>query len=477
MKQRLFIFSAFFILIATLIGLNAASYTQTDSLPDSEEFPNRSTFNPGSTGTRALYELLEETGTKVTRWQENPASLLGAKRKPDTFVIIGNLRRELSGKESEQILNWVSEGGKLVVIDRSPDKNLLSTTANWVISTTNSKEPVFGVNPSDQLQMTEKTVAAKALQPTVFTRAVNAVQPSRFASGIKLDYFGEDEKPETTASPEESSFSLELQGRARPVEDEPLQNDEPPATAQPAEIKGEKDSVDSADLGLNAPFLHFANREKAILADFPYGAGQIVFLSDPYIVSNAGIGIVDNAQLAVNIIAAPDTLVAFDEYHHGYGAAENRLFQYFAGTPVLWILAQIILLIVLALWSQSRRFARPLPANEPNRLSKLEYVSAFAELQQRTKAYDLALENIYSEFRRSTTRLFGMDNFTASRKDLAKMIAERGKFNEMKIYNLMKECEEIIHGEPTSRKEILQLTARLREIQNVLGIKRTSRTR
>jgi hypothetical protein len=45
------------------------------------------------------------------------------------------------------------------------------------------------------------------------------------------------------------------------------------------------------------------------------------------------------------------------------------------------------------------RFARALPANEPNRLFKLEYVSAMAELQRRTKVYDLAIENIYNEFR------------------------------------------------------------------------------
>ncbi|NJM53674.1 MAG: hypothetical protein HC846_09965, partial [Blastocatellia bacterium] len=127
----------------------------------------------------------------------------------------------------------------------------------------------------------------------------------------------------------------------------------------------------------------------------------------------------------------------------------------------------------LILLSQSRRFARPLPDDEPNRLSKLEYVSAMAELQQRTKAYDLAIENIFSEFRRSATRLLGMDNFSTSRKDLAKAISERTNLNELDIYNVMRKCEEIIRGEKTNKREVLELTARLRELEEKLGIKRT----
>lgn len=492
MKQKLFIILALIVLVVTLIGLNAVSYTQKDTLPDSEEFPNRSTFNAGATGTRAFYELLAETGRNVARWQENPASLLGARNKPNTFVIIGGMRRGITDTEAEQILRWVAEGGKLVIIDRAPIKDLISTTANWSVSVIPSKDFAFSVDPSDQQQMTEKTNAAKPVQPTIFTRSVNAVQPSRFASSIKLEFFGEDAtttiKNVPVAAPPKPVYKLQEDPppakTSTPSIDVNDEDELPPPmmkrTSSPSpfptiETKVVTEKVES--IALNAAFVHLANNQKTILVDFPYGSGQIVYLTDPYIVSNAGVSLVDNAQLAINIIASREGLIAFDEYHHGYGAAENRLLEYFAGTPVLWILAQVILLVILLLWSQSRRFARPLPVNEPNRLSKLEYVAAFAELQQRTKAYDLALENIYSEFRRSMTRLFGMDNYTTSRKELAQMIAERGRFNELEVFNLIKQCEEIIHGEPTNKKEILRLTSRLREIEETLGLKRIRKNR
>ncbi len=83
----------------------------------------------------------------------------------------------------------------------------------------------------------------------------------------------------------------------------------------------------------------------------------------------------------------------------------------------------------------------------------------------------MAIENIYSEFRRSAIRLFGMDN-TATRKNLAKAIAERVNLNELDVYNLMRKCEEIIQGERTNKRQVVELTAGLREIEEKLGIKR-----
>jgi hypothetical protein len=223
--------------------------------------------------------------------------------------------------------------------------------------------------------------------------------------------------------------------------------------------------------------VHITGREKNLLVEVPYGAGRIVYLTDPYIVSNGGINIVDNAQLALNLVASPGGTVAFDEFHQGYGSNANRLFQYFEGTPVMAIFVQCSLLIVLLFISQSRRFARALPEKEPDRLSKLEYISAMAELQQRTRAYDLAIENIYADFRRRVTRLLGFDNAVSKRRDLAQAIAERTSMDAFDVYQTMSKCEAIIQGEPTNKAETIELAAQLREIEEKLGIKRTPRGR
>jgi hypothetical protein len=224
-----------------------------------------------------------------------------------------------------------------------------------------------------------------------------------------------------------------------------------------------------------APVVHVAGNEKNLLVDVPFGSGQIVYLADPYIVSNAGINIVDNAQLAINIVSANGGTIAFDEYHQGYGSNANRLFQYFEGTPVVAIFFQLALLVGLIFISQSRRFARPVRETEVDRLSKLEYVTAMAELQQRTKAYDLAMENIFTDFRRRVTRSFGIDNLTSTRDDVAQLISDRTAMDGHEISQLMMKCEAIIQGEPTNKAEVIDLSSQIRNIEDKLGLKRTPR--
>ena len=467
-RQKLLIILGFVFLIILLVGLNAASYTQKEKIPDNEIFPNRSTYNTGATGMRAFYDLLAESGRKVTRWQESPSTLLSNnKNNPSTFVIIGQIRREFDEKEIEQLLFWVSAGGKLVIIDREPPKELITTTANWSISAEISTEkPSFQIDSSDQKQMTEKTVAAKPVQPTVFTQKVNAVQPSRFASSVKFERFFDVKTLKPTPISIIGKDDEDGYDNNKPPPPPPPKQTAPsasPSAPAPEEVETP---------ALTAPVVHLANDQKNLLVDVPFGSGEIVYLTDPYIVSNSGISLVDNAQLAINVVASREGIIAFDEYHQGFGAGENRLLAYFAGTPLLAIFLQFAVLVGLILFTNSRRFARPLPENEPNRLSKLEYVAAMAELQQRTKAFDLAIENIYTDFRRRTARLVGVDNFTTSRQNLAILIAERANLKADKVDKLMFNCEEIIRGEPTNKKEVLQLTSRLREIEEKLGLQR-----
>lgn len=482
MRQRLFTFLALFLLVFLLIGLNAVSYVKKDTEPDTDFSPNRSTFNSGATGTRAFYDLLAETGRKAVRWQDDFSAFeRDSKIKPQTFVIIGSLQKELNDKEVEQLLRWVSLGGRLVIIDRAPKVSLISTTANWTVSSRVLIAPSYVTDPSDQKQMTDRILAGMPAQPTVLTNNVNAVQPSRFASPIEFEKMaGGGAPPPPPAIQSEDNRGV--QRNVPPAKGDgfgsnsDLKTVKALPTPPPAIVeKGAK--FPAIETGAQrAPVAHIVDGGgKILLADFPFGSGQIVFLTDPYIVSNAGISLVDNAQLAVNMVAAGDGTIAFDEYHHGFGATQNEFFSYFAGTPVVALGIQLILLVGLVFFTQSRRFARPLPADDPSRLSKLEYVSAMAELQQRTKAYDLAIENIYMDFRRRAARFFGAGNYEITRRELAVKIAERLKLNADDIENLMRKAEEITYGEPTNKREVLEITMRLRELEEKLNLKRTRR--
>jgi hypothetical protein len=475
MKQRFFIFFILILLIALLAVLNAVTYVQQEKKPDTELNPNRSTYHPGSTGTLAFYTLLSETGRKVTRWRTSLETIAtDSKDRPAVLIMIGPLRRDLSDTEETQVMEWVSSGGTLILIDREPSTELAMTTARWQMSLTQADSPdLFSVDASNQTQMTASTPAQKPSMPSYFSHGVNAVQPSRFASSISLLRYNNTE--EDFKGPVRSEPGA-ISGSQTPYD---YYEPSPSPTAEANYDTGSSDDYDEEDEphtpAFEIPLVHVSDTNKNILVEAPFASGRVILLSDPYIVSNNGINLVDNSRLAVNLATSRDGLIAFDEYHHGYGADNNRFFQYFEGTPVIALFIQCGLLVALVFFSQSRRFARPVPEPEPDRLSKLEYVSAMAELQQRTQAYDLAIENIYSDFRRRVCALVGLDNTTAKHRDIAVRIADRTGSRVEDVDGVLFECEDVIHGEPVGRNETVSLVEKLREIEAKLGLKRAGR--
>jgi hypothetical protein len=223
-----------------------------------------------------------------------------------------------------------------------------------------------------------------------------------------------------------------------------------------------------------APIVHISDTGGALLIDYSYNSGAIVVLSDPYIVTNGGIRLNDNLQLAINTLASREGLIAFDEYHQGKGITQNAFAHYFAGTPVLALAAQIVLLVLLILWTNARRFGRPLPLPQVDRRSSLEFVASMAELQERSRAFDLAIENIYTRTRRVLARYAGV-NYNSSRSEIAARIAARSSIDQQKLETLMRQCEDTINGESINWRQSIDLVRRLREVERDLGLGMRSR--
>src|ERR1043165_2149980 len=115
MRQRLIIIVTLIAIVVVLVLLNAASYVKVEATRDSESSPDRSTYNAGPTGTRALYDFLHESGYAVTPWRESTTSLLSSTGpKPASLIVIGSTKIQFTKVESKEILLWVDSGGRLV---------------------------------------------------------------------------------------------------------------------------------------------------------------------------------------------------------------------------------------------------------------------------------------------------------------------------------------------------------------------------
>ncbi len=440
MRQRLTIILTFAVIIGLLALLNTLIYVKKDETPDLELAPNRSTYHSGPTGTRALHDFLNESGYKVIRWREKPERLLGdSGAMIATFVVVGQTQVRFTEEEAVALHNWVALGGRFVLIDRAVDEQLMPVSRGWSVASKMFGVPALNTNPADAKQMTENVTALQPVQATALTRSIKTVMPSRFASRL-------------TIMPPPAENELEDDDQTNLGDDMSEQY----STKSPA------------------PVAHIADQDGALLVDYSYGRGHIVVLSDPYIVANSGIRLNDNLQLAINTVAGREGLIAFDEYHQGRGIARNAFASYFAGTPVLALGAQIVLLILLVLWTRARRFGRPLPLPQVDRRSSLEFVASMAELQERSRAFDLAIENIYSRTRRVLARFAGVD-YNSSRSEIAQRVASRSTIDQQRLETLMRQCEDAINGEPINWRQSVDLVRRLREVERDLGLRMRSR--
>ena len=481
MRQRLTIILTFVVIVGALVVLNTITYVKDEKLSDNEVLPNRSTYHSGPTGTRALHDFLSESGYKVMRWREAPERLLSdAGSNVSTFVVIGTTQLPFTDEHSNALRGWVNRGGCLVLIDREFAFYDPTGLSRWAFTARPLDHPNFEVNPGDAAQMTLDVDAVTPVQPTRLTHNVGTVMPSRFAARFTITPV--EPKPagigfDTTTGPpiggtepdtgESSSEDDGLPPGVGPYEPPPLSTstEEPPP--RPVAIADDEPVS-------TAPVVHLADKRGVVLLDYAYGNGRVILLSDPYIVTNAGIRANDNLQLAINLLTSTEGLIAFDEYHQGRGITRNAFASYFSGTPVLAIGAQIALLLLLVVWTNARRFGRPLPLPHVDRRSSLEFVASMAELQERSRAFDLAIENIYSRTRRVLARYAGV-NYNSSRSEIAQRVAARSNIDAHQLETLMRQCEETINGEPINGRKAIDLVKRLRELEKKLGLRMRSR--
>src|SRR3954466_14494936 len=167
MRQRIFIIITLIVVVGVLVLINLASYVKVEPTPETESSPDRSTYNGGPTGTRALYDFLHESGYDVTRWRDSTASLLSSTGpKPNTLVVVGETKFRFTKKESDELLLWVESGGRLVVIDRSPQKIILPKSGDWDVRFVITNFPSNDLDPSDFDAMTREVKPIAPSQTT-----------------------------------------------------------------------------------------------------------------------------------------------------------------------------------------------------------------------------------------------------------------------------------------------------------------------
>lgn len=416
------------VVLLILIGLNRARYVSLDRPAENETSPNRSSYNSGPTGTRAIYQLLEEENRVVGRWRLSWHEL--EKRAPGSIlIVVGPLnsgqsttppQAEPAPEEVDALASWVDNGGQLVVIGRSIPVRLPGPPV-----------PVISPQPRNDRRsaVVEEQSGTLFYEPTRLTHHLGKVVLSPYATRIDLT-----------------------------------------APAPPAEA--EKESVGP----LTGAVTHLGDAAGAILVDFEFGGGRVVFLTDPFLIANNGIGQGANLDLVLNLVdeltgesSGRPRQILFDEYHHGFRDDRNPLLTWMRGTPWPLIGLQALLLGLLIIYSQSRRFTRPLPLQRVDRHSSLEFVSSMANLQRTAAARDLAVENIYSRFRVRLGRRLGVPAAAAPASLVDRLARERLEISSTTTTETLTDCEAVLAGTIITDQRLIDIVTNLRQIEENLN--------
>ena len=142
---------------------------------------------------------------------------------------------------------------------------------------------------------------------------------------------------------------------------------------------------------------------------------------------------------------------------------------YFRGTPAPWIMAQVGLIAMVAIYTYGRRFGRPVPLRRERRTTNLEFVSGMANITRLARARDVAMQNIYLEFRKRLCHYSSMPSKIET-SQLAAAVARRSTLNERELGRLLMLCEQVTRGRTVGDSELLDLVAGIRDVETALKL-------
>jgi hypothetical protein len=132
-------------------------------------------------------------------------------------------------------------------------------------------------------------------------------------------------------------------------------------------------------------------------------------------------------------------------------------------------MAQAGLVGALLVYTYGRRFGRPIPLRRERRTTNLEFISSMANITRLARATDLAMQNIFYEFRKRLCRYEGLP--AAVRAEvLVSAVASRAKLDSRELGRLLERCAAIAQGHMASDAELLRLVSRIREIESELKL-------
>ncbi|MBP9094621.1 DUF4350 domain-containing protein [bacterium] len=195
-----------------------------------------------------------------------------------------------------------------------------------------------------------------------------------------------------------------------------------------------------------------------IIAEKEYGKGRILVASCPSLVSNRQISQVQywsNFQFMYNWLATTEGEIYFDERCHGLSQGIN-VFYYFLRGPTGCVLAQLGLLLLVAVLSTNQRFGAATPIKVSRQISNLEHINGLSNTYMRAKAKQAVIEIIWQSVRLKLCKFLQISPHE-SRERLLEELKANGGEQTSSMAIIAEQCEKAISNRDLSDAQLIEL--------------------
>lgn len=202
------------------------------------------------------------------------------------------------------------------------------------------------------------------------------------------------------------------------------------------------------------------------------GAGEVIVLLDPSVISNAGLAKAHNlrfADSALRHLAGASGAVAFDEFHHGYGV-ERTVTAWLARAgllPATWL--AVFALVVDGLRRHRLRVGPPRPPPAPERRAVREFIASYAGLLRAAGHRRYAVRALERTLRRRLQDDLGIPPATAP-VEVFERLTKRAPAAAARAYRALERAAELTRGgsEDVSDRDLLDLAQDVRLAEEAL---------
>lgn len=196
----------------------------------------------------------------------------------------------------------------------------------------------------------------------------------------------------------------------------------------------------------------------AIISEQVEGKGKILIGSCPSLIDNRHLGNSEswsNFQFIHNWLDTTDGDIIFDERCHG-ATQGTSVYYYFLKGPAGLVLAQLVLILALAVASCHQRFGRVINPRHWRRISNLEHIEGLANTYERANARQAVLEIIWQSLRQKLCRIMQISPHESSEK-LVEEIRLKKDGSAATIISCLQECEQAIQDKHLSDEKMREL--------------------